>query len=410
MSDPALPADPPDGGFAQIELDTEFVDLGPGQPDPALLPASRLGQGLAEVTGRYGGDVLAYGANSGARIVRQAIVDQSQEDHSGLLTPDCVLVTAGATHAIDLLCTRLAQTGDVVLVQRASYHLALDLFASRGLHAVPVGPDHCLPDADELEDVTASLLSAGRKIAFFYLVPTFHNPTGRTLNVAERHALLGAARSLGLLLVEDDPYRQLYFGTQPPPPSLFALSGGRDVIAIGTLAKVLAPGLRVGWLIGAPALIEELAQDPLFASGGGIAHVSSAAALPMMVSGQLTRHVAWLREQYRCRRDALLSGLAPARADGAAWREPGGGFFAWVRLPPAVSAGDVERAGMANGVRFWRGVRNFAVPSADAASHIRLAFSMYGEQRLHQAGAALAEAIHEAARAGGGSSRKGIQS
>lgn len=381
-----------DGGFAQTALDPDVTDLGPGYPDPALFPAQLLAHGLAEAVAHYGSRIFGYGANGGARAVRQAIAEYSDGDRCPALCADSVLVTAGASHALDLVCTRFSRPGDAVLVQRASYYIALELFAGRGLVAIPVGRDHCVPTAGDLEQAVLALRRAGRTVAFCYLVPTFHNPTGQTFSLAARQALVGAAKSLNLLLVEDDPYRELYFRA-PPPPTLFALADGSGVLAVRTLSKVLAPGLRVGWLLGAPTVAGELARDPLFNSGGGIAHLTSAGVLRVLASGEMDGHVARMREEYLRRRDALLTGLGPARSAGASWRVPAGGFFTWVRLPPGVPAADLESAAASRGVRFWPGLRSFAEAPRDAAAFIRLSFSLYGEERLHSAGAALAQAI-----------------
>jgi len=393
-------AETDDGGFAQTALAPDVTDLGPGYPDPGLLPTQLLARGLAQAVQHYGNRIFVYGANNGARAVRQAIAEYSTGDRCPALRADSVLVTAGASHALDLVCTRFSRPGDVVLVQRASYYLALELFASRGLVAIPVGRDYCVPTASELERAVCSLRRAGRTVAFGYLVPTFHNPTGRTLSLAERQALVGAAKYLDLLLVEDDPYRELYFHT-PPPPTLFALADGSGVLAVRTLSKVLAPGLRVGWLLGTPAVVGELAQDALFNSGGGIAHLTSAGVLRVLVSGEMEGHVASMRHEYLRRRDALLTGLSPATSAGASWQVPSGGFFAWVKLPSAVPACDLERAAAGCGVRFWPGLLSFAVAPRDAAAFIRLAFSLYGAERLRAAGAALAQAIHECAATAG---------
>lgn len=385
-----------DGGFAQTALAPDVTDLGPGYPDPALFPTQLLARGLDEAVRHYGERIFGYGANSGARAVRQAIAEYSSGDRCPALSSETVLVTAGASHAMDLVCTRFARPGDAVLVQRASYYLALELFASRGLIAIPVGRDYCVPTASELEQAVSSLRRAGKTVAFGYLVPTFHNPTGRTLGLAERRALVGAAKSMNLLLVEDDPYRELYFDT-PPPPTLFALADGSGVLGVRTLSKVLAPGLRVGWLLGTPAVVSELAQDALFNSGGGIAPLTSAGVLRVLVSGEMQGHVAHMRREYLRRRDALLTSLTPAKSAGASWQLPCGGFFAWVKLPRAVPAADLERAAAGCGVRFWPGFRSFAVAPREAAVFIRLAFSLYGEDRLRLAGAGLAQAIHECA-------------
>src|ERR1700733_7517329 len=174
---PALP-DAPARGVAQIDLETDVTDLGPGQPDPSLLPLAMYRSAMDRALRRHKAAALGYGANAGPLPAREALARWSAEVEQADCDACNVFVTAGATHALDLLCSRLGSRGAVVLVQRTTYPLALDLFRARGLEPVPVGADLAVPAPEELTRAVRSLRVGGRTIAFAYLQPTFHNPTG----------------------------------------------------------------------------------------------------------------------------------------------------------------------------------------------------------------------------------------
>jgi DNA-binding transcriptional MocR family regulator len=235
-----------------------------------------------------------------------------------------MLITAGATQALDLLCTRVAPRGGVVLVEELSYPFAVALFRDRGLGTVPVEIDDDGLVPERLRDVI-SRLAPGRS-AFLYCIPTLHNPTTRTMPLERRLELLSVAGSLGLTVVEDDTYRELH----PPfaPPSLWSLAGGEGVIRVGSFSKVLGPGLRVGWMTGPRTLMRRLSEDALFSGGGGIAHFAACVVGELMCSHEFAQHVVDLRQALTDRSNALLEGLGVAGpASGA------GGLFHWWPMP-----------------------------------------------------------------------------
>jgi 2-aminoadipate transaminase len=385
----------PLSGVTQFQPGDGIIDLGPGQPDPALLPIPLFRTSLEAGLEECHAGALCYGANAGPWPSRQALAAWSARTEQIDCGAEHVLVTAGASHALDLLCTRLGGDGAVVLVQKTSYNLALDLFRARRLEPVGIGTDLSVPTAGDFEKAIRETHAAGKRIAFAYLIPTYHNPTGVTLSLAQRESLLTAASEAGVVIVEDDPCRLLHFGA-PPPPSLVAISGGRGVIGVRTLSKLLGPGARVGFLLSEPALVRTLSEDPLFTSGGGIAHLA-ALAIPRIVGGDaFGAHIARLRESYRRRRDALLGVLALASPAGVTWREPQGGFFAWVSLPPDLSAAKLTDRAACLRIRFLPGSRSFAAATAEGDSFLRLAFSRYPEDVLAAAGEQLALALHNA--------------
>jgi 2-aminoadipate transaminase len=383
-------------GVTQLEPGG-VLDLRVGQPDRALLPMALMTRHLNTALATYGPAALAYGANAGPLSARAALAAWSQAVEGGSRAPEQVVVTAGATHALDLLCRELGRPGDLVLVQRASYNLALDLFRRRGLEPWPVGADACLPGSPELSAAALAAKRAGRRIAFAYMMPTFHNPTGQSWTPAARDGVLDSCRALGITIVEDDPYRELYFA-DPPPPSLAARRPD-EVIGIRTLSKVLAPGARLGWILAERGLATRLALDPLFTGGGGIAHLAALTAASLVPSGEFAAHLAELRVQYRTRRDALLDAMAAARDAGAEWDTPAGGFFLWIRLPDGIRAGDVETLAARRGVSLLNGLHCHADP--DGEQRVRISFSMHSAATLATAGEAIAAAVAGARNARG---------
>ncbi|WP_051852325.1 aminotransferase-like domain-containing protein [Streptomyces aureocirculatus] len=380
-------------GIVQVESD-DGLDLRVGQPAPALLPTDLVARHQAVALDRYGPAALAYGANAGPTPAREALAAWTAGAEDGHWTARDVFVTAGASHALALLCEELGTPDARVLVQRASYSVALDLLRRHQLRPLPVGTDDCVPTAAEFTAAARAARRAGERIAFAYLQPTFHNPTGRTWTTAQRRAVVEACADLGVTIVEDDPYRELHFG-DPPPPSLTALGSLGPVIGVRTLSKVLAPGLRVGCLVGGAALRARLERAPLFASGGGMAHIGALAAASLLTSPEFPAHLQHLRVEYRERRDALLGALTPAAGAEARWERPGGGFFVWLRLSGGVLADTVEKLSARYGAHVLHG-GPFRARLGDGGQAVRVSYSMHSAPTLATAGQTLARAITEA--------------
>ncbi|MFH8791771.1 PLP-dependent aminotransferase family protein [Streptomyces sp. NPDC017941] len=380
-------------GIAQVESD-DGLDLRVGQPAPALLPTDLVARHQAVALDRYGPAALAYGANAGPLPAREALAAWTAGAEDGHWTARDVFVTAGASHALALLCEELGTPDARVLVQRASYSVALDLFRRHRLRPLPVGADDCVPTAAELTASVRAARRAGERIAFAYLQPTFHNPTGRTWTTAQRQAVVEACADLGVTVVEDDPYREVHFGDRPPP-SLAALGPLGPVIGVRTLSKVLAPGLRVGCVVGGAALRARLERAPLFASGGGMAHIGALTAASLLASPAFPAHLRHLRVAYRERRDALLGALAPAAGAGARWERPDGGFFVWLRLGGGVLADTVEKLSVRYGAQVLHGAPCRA-RLGDGRQAVRVSYSMHPVPALTTAGQALARAVTEA--------------
>lgn len=359
-------------GIVQVVGSDGVLDLGPGLFDPALLPTGLLKAAYAETFARYGPAALAYGNNYGPLPLRAALAERTARADGLPCTPEQVVVTAGTSSALDLLARWLGRPGEAVLTEPLTYDLARRIFADRGLavRGTPLDPD-----------VLARAVAAEeRRVAFLYVLPTFHNPTGAVMPLARRAELVEAACELGLLVVEDDAYAGLALDPVEAVPSLAGLAGYRNVIRLCTTSKSLAPGLRLGWLLTAAERATQLASSGMFTSGGGLNHLAALATATLLESGGYDRHVKWLREELRVRRDALLTPLRaglPAFSFSAAR----GGFFVWGELPSGCTEAAALEAAAHARVRVFAGSR-FGDTGRPA---VRLSFSFHSPERLAEA-------------------------
>jgi DNA-binding transcriptional MocR family regulator len=276
-------------------------------------------------------------------------------------------------------------------VDSPTYHLALRVFRDHGLELIPVAGDADGLRPEALADALARLRRARRQPRFLYLVPNFGNPTGATLPLARRQSIAALAQETGLTILEDDVYRHLWFDAPPPPP-LSDLAPDH-VIRLGSFSKLLAPGLRVGWLLAPPEVVRRCAGSGLLDSGGGISHFAAHVVAAYMELGLFDPHVELLRAAYRARRDLFCAALARHLPAGCDWQAPGGGFFVWVRLPEGVDAQALLPQAEAAGVSYVPGARFCA--DGGGRSHIRLAFTLLSPAEMQEGAMRLGQLLRE---------------
>ncbi|GAA0576436.1 PLP-dependent aminotransferase family protein [Paractinoplanes ferrugineus] len=358
----------------QFEERPGILDLGWGHPRPALLPTAGWPVAAAGALAAFGWRALTYGYAAGPPPLTEWLAPRLGCPASSLF------VTAGASHALALLTALLAEPGDVVLVDSPTYHLAFPMLTDARVELIRAPADDDGIDPGRLATRLRAIRASGRRVAFLYLVPTFANPTGRSLPPDRRRALA----ELDLMIVEDDTYRELvYDGTAPPP-----LWNGANVIRIGSFAKTVAPGLRLGWINGTPELVGRLSRLGYVHSGGGLNHTTALTMATFGTSGAYDTHLATVRSAYRDQRDALVAGLRPYTEIDS----PAGGWFLWVTLPPPWTAATLLVAAEARGVSFVPGPR-FHLHGAGGEDRIRLSFSMLPTPELTEAATRLGTAL-----------------
>lgn len=357
----------------------DVIELDWGQPDPALLPVDLLRQMSAAALDRFGPEALAYGPNAGPGPLLDWLRARLERAEGRPAAADEIMITAGASEAIDQLCALHTRPGDVALVESPTYHLAVRIMRDHGLDLVPIPTDADGLDVDALRLRLAELRRAGRPPRLLYTIPTFHNPTGRNLSAERRRALVDLAAEAGCLIVEDDAYRELAYDGAAPP-SLWSLAAPGTVARVGSFAKTLAPGLRLGWITSAAPIVDRLVNGGLRNSGGGLNHYTALTAAALCAAGHYDPNLAHLRAEYRARRDALLDALAEFMPAGTTWERPAGGFFVWVTLPAGLDAAELLPRAQAAGVVYHPGAR-FCLDEAGRQA-LRLAFSYYDPAAL----------------------------
>lgn len=375
-------------GILQFIYDPDVIDLGPGYLDPALLPVDILPHALASATTVYGTSSLGYGVERGPRHLREQLAHLSEQWDGIPYSGDEIFVTAGISQILSHLSSTLGRPGDVVLTESTSYDLGCNIFRERGLetHAVTCDESGAIPAT--LAKAVERLRRAHRRIAFFYVIPTFHNPTGRLMPLARRQELLEVTSAHRVLVVEDNAYRAVVLDDVAVPASLFALSQRQGVIQVSSFSKCLAPGLRLGWLTAAVSITDQVAGDAMFRSGGGVNHLIALVVSELIGSGWFAGHCEKLCRSLAARRGALLSGLEQLPT-GYEFAVPHGGFFVWLTLPPEVTEVELCAAARRQGVAVVPGGR-FGTETGGRA--VRVCFSFHPPSILRRAATKLAVA------------------
>jgi len=338
----------------------------------------------ATVIRREGASALGYTITEGEPELREVIAGQARARGIDASAAD-VLVSAGALQAIDLACRVFLRPGDVVVAESPGFANALSAFRNHGARVLEVPVDR---EGLDVSEAARLIRRANVRPRMFFVVPNFQNPSGETLSLARRHALLALAASHDALVVDDDPYGLLrYRGADLPP--LAALD--RGVVSIGTFSKTFLPGLRVGWVIATPDVIRRMAKvkQTMDSSTGTLAQ---RIVLEFHRRGGAEAHVGRLRELYRAKQDRARAALAREFAGtGVTWNDPDGGFYFWVRLPRAFLARRLLDAALEEGVAFVPGDA-FAI-ERDHRSALRFSVSGPTLERIDEGVARLRRAF-----------------
>ncbi len=368
------------------------IELAFGEPDPALFPAAALTEACGAALADGGAEALPYGANAGPAGLRRLLADRVTRLEGHATAADETLVSGGNSLALDQLLTLFCKPGDVALVERPTYSLALGILRDHPVTVEALRFDAGGLDVDALERRLVQARTGDARVRLLYTVPTFHNPTGVSLAGERRRRLVEVAAAHGLLIVEDDVYRELWY-ERPAPPSLWSLAPRGTVLRLGSLAKTVAPGLRVGWVNGAAEQVERIAGSGVNESGGCTSQFAAAVVARYLAAGSYDDHVAGLRRTYRERRDALLAALAAELPPGCRAAAPDGGFFVWVSLPDGVRASALLPAAEAAGVSYVPAARSH-LDGFDGG--LRLAFTLYRPDELTEAARRLGAALRAA--------------
>ena len=316
-------------------------------------------------------ETLQYAPRAGLPELREWIAGYMTSDGAAAQAEN-VLVTNGAKHALELVCRLLLDEGDAVVVTAPTYFSAIPILRSYGASFVEVPLDEAGLHVGALDAILERRREEGKpEPKFLYDVPDFHNPTGTTMSASRRRALLELAAARGIYVVEDSPYRRVSFGGAPVP-SLKALDHHDVVLQLGTFSKLMAPGLRVGWVAAPPAFVARMAQ---LKTDAGSCPLTQRTILEFVTRERLGAHIARVQECYRSNRDHMAAAVRRELPD-ASFLMPGGGYYLWLTLPDGTNADDLATCANRAGVTVIPGSRFFArADLPHPRNHLRLAYS-----------------------------------
>ena len=362
-----------------------MIDFGAGQPSPALLPLTLLRKAAANRLGGKEAPFLAYGTNQGDGYFRAALADFLGKHYRTPVDSDQLLVTSGASMGLDLICTLFAKPGDTIFVEEPSYFLALRIFADHHLKIISLPMDSGGLNIEALEEKLIR-----HSPVFLYTIPTFHNPSSITLRADRRQQLVEISRKHNFLIIADEVYHLLNYGPELPPP-VASFIDSNTVLSLGSFSKILAPGLRLGWIQTGPRLLKQIVDCGLLDSGGGLNPFTSAVVRSAIEMGLQQSQLETLRGTYTERKGALCNALKECLPESVRFIEPDGGFFIWLVFPENVDTKRMLIEARQKNVGFLPGVK-FSSRSG-LNNYARLSFSYFDVPELQEGARRLSKVV-----------------
>jgi 2-aminoadipate transaminase len=368
----------------------EVISLAGGLPDTSTFPPQSFAAQMTRIAQESAAKALQYGPTEGFEETKDCILEVMGAE--GMLPdPDDIIVTTGGQQAIDLVCKTLVDPGDVVICEAPTYPGAVPVFCSYQADVVQVECDENGMQVEVLEQLLGELRGEGRRPKFIYSVPSFQNPAGVTMSLQRRQRLVELARAEEILVVEDNPYGLLRYSGEPMPP-LYQLDGGDFVIYLGTFSKILSPGIRLGWAVAPPPVLEKIVL------GKQAADLCTSTLTQYFVREYFAErrwqhYVDDLVDIYRGRRDTMLAALREHFPAEATWTEPEGGLFIWATLPDYIDTSDLLAKALRADVAFVPGTGAYV--DGRGRHSMRLNFSGVNDDEIREGIRRIGKVIEE---------------
>ncbi len=350
------------------------INFGVGQPSADLLPVDLIQTATADFLARAHPLELNYGERQGDRGFREALAGFLTSEYEDPVSADELFVTAGNSQALDFVCGQFARDGDTVFLEEPSYFLAHQIFSDHGLHAVGIPVDE---DGMIIEALVEQL--AIHHPVLLYTIPSFHNPGGQTLSADRREKLARLSLEHDFLIVADEVYQLLHYFDKPPP-ALGTMTDRGNILSLGSFSKIMAPGLRLGWIQTSPKLMQQILETGVVNSGGSFNHFTSLVMRHAIELGLQQSMLEKLRKTYRLRVETMDAALHQHLGGMATWRRPGGGYFFWLKFDKMLDT----TAFKTHAADFKTGFQPGAVFSCtgDLKNCLRLSFAHYGDDDI----------------------------
>ncbi|MDE3839122.1 PLP-dependent aminotransferase family protein [Bacillus methanolicus] len=374
----------PRSQFARFHQVPERIHLSSSMIDPGLLPNRNLEREIHQVLSENPRILSQYGEIQGDAQLRHAMYEYLKR--LGVpAAPENILVTSGSQQGIDLVARTFVGPGDVVVMEAPTYPGAIDVFRGRGATILTVPVDHNGMRVDILQNLCDKY-----KPKVIYTIPTFHNPTGSVMTPKRRRQILDIAQSIQSIIIEDDPWSEIYFDKKPPVP-IKSIDPYGHVIYLKGLSKTLAPGCRIGILVASGSIFSRLLAAKANTDLGSPL-LTQKAILPFIKSKKMTDHMKKLRTALRIRRDMVLEVLSQHAPSEVSWIIPQGGLNLWVSLPSWIDTNHLLLEAKKQQLTFLPGSACYPVEQEN--HHLRLSYSYMSEQLLHQGVTTLCNIFH----------------
>ena len=368
----------------------EVISLAGGLPDTSTFPPDTFAAVAQRIASESCAKALQYGPTEGLEETKECIAEVMAAEGMRADLED-MLVTTGGQQVLDLVTKTLIDPGDVVVAEGPTYPGAVPVFSSYQAEVVQIDMDADGMRVDLLEDALDRLDREGRRPKFIYTVPSFQNPAGVTMSQPRRRRLVEIAHERELLVLEDNPYGLLRYEGDPPPP-LLSLDGGVYVMYLGTFSKILSPGIRLGWVVAPPPVLEKINLGKQ-ATDLCTSTLSQLMVQAYFAEGHWRDYVESLTEIYRARRDTMLDALADHFPPQAEWTRPSGGLFIWATLPDFIDTTDLLARALQENVAFVPGEAAFL--DGRGRNAMRLNFSGSDEDAIREGIRRIGEVVTE---------------
>jgi len=363
----------------------EIISLAGGLPSKDAFPVEEMEKAFSQALQESKGNALQYGPTEGYMPLRKWIADYMGEQGVKCSAEE-IMITTGSQQGIELISRAMIEPGDTVIVESPSYMAALQVFKNQEANVIAVPSDDEGIVTEGLKEILVK-----EKPKFIYVIPTFQNPSGLTLGKKRRQELLQMADELDILVVEDNPYGELRYKGEAQPV-LRSMSKPEDVVYLGTFSKIVAPGLRIGWMVTTPEAVKKLAA--MKQSCDLLSNLTSQIALTKFLeTGILPSHIEKIKALYSIKRDAMEAALKKYFPEGVAWTDAEGGMFIWATLPEGIDTLEMFPAALEAKVAYVPGIAFF--PDGRGKRSMRLNFSGPSLEEIEEGIKRLGEAIQK---------------
>jgi len=369
------------------------ISFGGGSPDPLNFPFAEVKDIINKWDDKKAGAAMQYGGTEGYPPLIEKIAERMKDKKNIDLTGQKIQITTGGQQGVFLLSKILLNPDDIVLVEEPSFIGAMASFLSHQARLVGVPLKNDGVDCEALEQTVIDLAKSNKKPKFFYTIPNFQNPGGSTLSMGKRKKIYEISKKYDLIVLEDDPYGDLYFnGEEKDYLPIKSLGADAPIVYMGSFSKILCPGFRLGWLLGDGTLIDKaaLAKQSVDACSTSFGQF---VAYDYLASGAIDGYLSKMRSVYRTKKDFMIEAIRKYFPKEARYTEPNGGFFIYVDLPEGVSGEALFKKTMEKKIAFVTG-EAFHIDPVEGDKHIRLSFSNSSKEEIEKGIAVIAEEMN----------------